>query len=291
MTMTAQLKGIDVSSFQGNIDWIKVKSSGIQFAIIAACSGNSVISTFRKHIEGAIKAGLHVGCYHFSYAIDADTAKGEAELFYNTIKPYLGKIDMPLCLDYEDDSVAYAKRKYGKTITKAQATEIAKVWLSHIESKKCYVMNYTNLNFYNNYFDKNKLSKYDIWYAAPDRSEPNIQCGIMQYSWTGCINGIIGDVDLNYAYYDYPTIIKNAGLNGYQKPTAPSEPIKPPVSLPLGDIDGDGKLTIKDTSLLQKYLAGIIELTPEQLKRADFNQDGKINVKDVTDMQKYIAKI
>jgi len=279
---SVKLKGIDVSSYQGDIDWQKVKASGIQFAIIQTCSGNSVISTFKQHIEGALKAGIHVGCYHFSYAVDAITAKGEAELFYKTIKPYLGKIDMPLCFDYEDDSVAYAKRKYGRTITKTQATEIAETWLSYVESKKCYVVNYTNQNFYNNYFDKDKLSKYDIWYAAPDRSEPNITCGMMQYSWKGRVSGINGDVDLNYAYYDYPSVIKNAGLNGF--------PLDIPVKI-LGDINEDGKLTIKDVTLLQKIIAKVLILPPEKFNQADFNGDGSINIKDVTAIQKKIAKI
>lgn len=211
------LKGIDVSIHNGDIDWNKVKNSGIDFVMIRAGFGNAetqIDKKFKSNMDGAIAAGLNVGCYWFSYAININEVKEEAALFNKVLTPYKGKITFPLVYDFEYDSVDYAK-KNGVNITKSIATQFVEVFCKEMENYGWYAMNYTNYDYYINYFDKELLKNIDIWYANWSINSPNIICGIWQYKANGVVDGIIGDVDMNVAYKDYPTIIKNAQLNGF----------------------------------------------------------------------------
>ena len=99
-------KGIDVSKWNGDIDWNKVKSDGIDYVIIRGGFGNSSIDPkFKSHIEGASNAGLKVGVYWFSYATSVSKAKEEAAKCLETIKPYKDKISYPVFYDFEYASV------------------------------------------------------------------------------------------------------------------------------------------------------------------------------------------
>lgn len=211
--------GIDVSKHQRVINWSKVKESGVTFAIIRAGFGNSksqVDPMFATNVEGALAAGLNVGAYWFSYAYNITMVKQEAKLFNEVLSPYKGKLTFPVIYDFEYDSVNYAKRN-GVTITKTMATDFALTFCKEMENYGWYSMNYTNLEYYNNYFDKTQMKIIDTWYANWSISSPNISCGIWQYTNKANINGISGNVDADYAYRDYPNIIKNAGLNGFSK--------------------------------------------------------------------------
>lgn len=211
------MKGIDVSKHNGIIDWNKVKSDGINFVMVRAGFGSArsqIDPKFTSNVEGAIKAGINVGCYWFSYARNITEVKEEAKLFNEVLTPYRGKLTFPICFDFEYDSVNYAK-KNGITITKDMSTEFALIFCQEMEKYGWYSMNYTNYDYYINYFDSNKLKNIDIWYANWSVKEPNIECGIWQYSASGKVNGLSGNVDINISYKDYPTIIKNSGLNGF----------------------------------------------------------------------------
>lgn len=210
-------KGIDVSKYQGIIDWNKVKADGISFVMVRAGFGNvksQIDPKFVANVEGALSVGLHVGAYWFSYAYNTNMVKQEAELFKSVLEPYKGKIDFPVVYDFEYDSVNYAK-KNGVNIAKKIATEFASLFCKEMEKYGWYSMNYTNLDYYNNYFDQSIMKSIDTWYANWSVNKPNINCGIWQYSNKGKVNGISGDVDLDYSYKDYPKIIKNAKLNGF----------------------------------------------------------------------------
>ena len=99
------IKGIDVSEWQGNIDWQKVKNAGIKFAMIRTSYGKrSLDKTYIANIEGAQAAGIDVGVYHYCYAKNIEDAKAEARHFINTIKPYT--LSYPAVLDLEDPSQA-----------------------------------------------------------------------------------------------------------------------------------------------------------------------------------------
>lgn len=200
----ATIKGIDVSKHNGTIDWTKVKNDGIKFVIIRGGYGNSYVDPqFKSNIEGAIKNGIEVGVYWFSYAINANKVKEEANKCLEVLKPYKSKITYPVFFDFEYDSVNYAK-KQGVSITKTLASNMAKTFLKEIKEAGYKVGIYTNLDFSNNYFTSEVLSTYDTWIA-----QYNSKCTytgkytMWQYSDKGSVAGISGNVDLNYCYKEY----------------------------------------------------------------------------------------
>jgi len=205
-------KGIDVSAWQGRPDWKKVKESGIEFAILRAGYGkNHVDGSFHYNAKACNEIGLPIGVYWFSYALNVDEAKREADYVCNAIEDY--KIEYPVCFDYEYDSINNAK-KNGVIPDYALIQAMAEAFLKRVEERGYYAMNYSNLDFLNHGFEK-LTSRFDTWLAQWS-SKPSRECGIWQYSDKGSIPGIAGNVDLNIAYKDYPAII--AGKTKEEKP-------------------------------------------------------------------------
>lgn len=201
-------KGIDVSKHQGTIDWAKVKASGVQFAMIRAGYGaNNIDTQFKRNISECNRLGIPCGVYWFSYAYTEDMARKEAEYCLAAIKDYA--LDYPVAFDFEYDSVSYAA-KNGVTMSKSLASKIVKAFCEAVEAAGYYAVNYANKDYLTNYFDAAVKKDYDLWLAqwpkSPDLSAPP-DCGIWQYSSTGKVSGISGNVDLNAAYKDYPAII------------------------------------------------------------------------------------
>ena len=208
-------KYIDVSEHQGNIDWQKVKSSDVDGVIIRAGYGqNNIDKQFVRNITECNRLGIPCGVYWFSYAYTEAMAAQEAEYCLAAIKPY--RVELPVCFDFEYDSAAYAKKK-GTPVTRALATSLVHAFCGAVEAAGYYAMNYTNKDYLSRYFDDTTL-RYDLWLAQwitnPNTDEPPSDCGIWQYSSTGSVLGIGGDVDMDAAYKDYAAIIRNAGLNG-----------------------------------------------------------------------------
>ena len=111
-------KGIDVSTYQGKIDWNKVKKAGIEYAIIRAGFGKYAKQKdnyFDANVKGAKAAGIKIGAYWFGYATDVESAKEEADVFAEVIKGI--DLELPVFYDYEYDSFEYAK-KQGITVDK-----------------------------------------------------------------------------------------------------------------------------------------------------------------------------
>lgn len=200
-------KGIDVSEHQGTIDWVKVKPN-IDFVIIRAGYGqNNIDKQFKRNADECTRLGIPFGAYWFSYAYTTDMAKKEAEYFCNAITKY--KLSYPACFDFEGDSVTYAN-KNGVTVTKTLLVNMAKEFLTILEKKGYYATLYSNPDFLNKGFFE-LTSRFDLWLAHWGVNSPSTSCGIWQSSSSGKINGISGNVDTDYAYKDYPTII--ADLN------------------------------------------------------------------------------
>lgn len=228
------VKGIDVSKYQGSIDWKKVKAAGIQFAIIRAGMGNTASQIdpwFKRHMDGALAAGLDVGCYWMNYYRTVDEAKKEAEAFLTVIAPYKGKITYPLASDFEGDSIRYV-RQCGYKPTAQTVTAQTVAFLSTLEKAGWYTALYTNRDFYKNWFIRKDLEKYDVWLADwGDNNhgfnvKPYYTCGLHQTTSKGHIDGISGNVDLNLAYKDYPKIIKQQSKNGLKPDTPKPAPQK-----------------------------------------------------------------
>ena len=193
------IKGIDISKHNGNIDFRKVKNGGIDFAMIRAGFGNSTVDTyFHQNIKGAKANGIKCGVYWFSYAYTPQMAKKEAQKCLDTIKGY--DLVYPVAFDFEYASVNYAKDN-GVKVTKALASQIADVFLTTVKNAGYNVILYTNIDYYNNYFNDTVKKKYDIWLAAYRESKPNFNQKIWQYSEAGSVDGIKGRVDMNISYY------------------------------------------------------------------------------------------
>lgn len=199
-------KGIDVSKWNGNVDWDKVKADGIDYVIIRAGYGNSNVDPyFKSHIEGASKAGLKIGIYWFSYATSVEKAKEEAAKCLETIAPYKNKISYPVFYDFEYASVDYAT-KNGIKITKDLSSKMANVFLNEIKNAGYINGIYTNKDFGDRYFDEDILYNNYLWVAqyASTCTYPRPYM-MWQFTEKGTINGIGTPsnpvyFDVNYTY-------------------------------------------------------------------------------------------
>ena len=196
--MSEQLKGIDVSAHQKNIDWDKVKASGIDFAIIRVGYGKrSIDKYFKKNIEGALRVGLKVGVYWFIYATSSNTLVQNANSFYKAIAPYKDKITMKVWCDFEYDTDAYAN-KNGVIFTKQSRTEYVKRFCDTMKAYGFDTGVYANPDYLRTKFGD--LSMYPLWLAAYANTKPNYDCFMWQHSSKGKVNGIVGNVDMNICY-------------------------------------------------------------------------------------------
>jgi lysozyme len=206
------VKGIDVSHYQGDVDFTKVKASGICFAMLRAGYGweNLGVQTDRKFIQNyrnAVKAGLPCGAYHYSYAKNTAEAKLEADFFLNIVKGC--QLGYPVAFDLEDSSQMNLSRE--------TLTDIVIAFCDKVEKAGYYVCLYSNPDWIKNRLDMERLKRFDLWFARYSDTPGRDGIGMWQYSSSGKVNGISTAVDLDYAYRDYPAIMKKNGLNGFQK--------------------------------------------------------------------------
>ena len=195
-----ELKGIDVSSWQGKPDWPKVSNSGVKFAILRIHQKSGVDTSFEHNYKGCKSNGILIGGYKYSYALTPAQAIDEAE---DVISVLGGRgLDFPIFYDLEWSQ----QRSLGK-----QAIEnIAVAFLTRIKKAGYKVGIYCNLDWYNNVLT-DALKQYDCWiarYPASDngsvqeRLRPNAGVG-WQYSSKGKVPGISGNVDMDVFYKDY----------------------------------------------------------------------------------------
>ena len=215
-------KYIDISKFQGNVDFSKVKGEVDGVIIRAGYGQNNIDEKFARNISECNRLGIPCGVYWFSYAYTEEMARKEAEYCLAAIKSY--RVELPVCFDFEYDSVTYAQ-KNGVGIGKTLATALVHAFCGVIEKAGYYAMNYTNKDYLGKYFDKTTLN-YDLglaaWPTEPDfNNPPRKDVGIWQYSSKGSVPGINGNVDMDWAYKDYPAIIAAAGLNNLKKEDEP----------------------------------------------------------------------
>ncbi len=206
----AIFEGVDVSVYQGNIDWNKAKADGIEFAIMRAGYGKYVSQKdkyFDQNMKNAKAAGLPCGVYWFSYALTPEDAIKEADACYEVIKNY--KLEYPVSFDMETESQM--------KLPKETVAQIIEAFCGRMESYGYYTTLYTYASFLNYKVEERIFDKYDIWVAHYNTSKPafNRNYGLWQYSCTGSVWGITGNVDRDYVYLDYERIIKNAHLNGF----------------------------------------------------------------------------
>ncbi|MCR4694547.1 MAG: glycoside hydrolase family 25 protein [Pseudobutyrivibrio sp.] len=198
--------GIDVSSHQGDIDWAKVKEDGVEFAIIRAVyrgygTGKLVVDEYcTKNIEGAKAAGIKVGVYVFSQAINQDEVKEEAATVENLISGY--DIDLPVVFDVEkvNDSQGRANK-----LSVDERTDLTIAFLEDMESKGYDTMIYHNTEMGAMLLDLNRLTDYKKWFAGYNKEFYwPYQFDLWQYSETGQVSGVNSNVDLDIWLGDFP---------------------------------------------------------------------------------------
>lgn len=201
----AKTLGVDVSVWQTNVDWKKLKSNGVEFAIIRAgfgCNASQIDKMFKTHINGASAANIAVGIYWFGYAYTVDMAKKEADVCHSIIKAYKNKITLPVFYDWEYDSARYAKNN-GVTPTKKLVTDMTIAFMDRIKSYGYKTGYYTNIDYMKNMYDYNRVKGYDLWMAYYNNEKPDYECTIQQYTSTGRVGGFSGNLDLNWMYKSY----------------------------------------------------------------------------------------
>ena len=196
-----EIKGIDISSYQGNINWTTVSNYGMDFVILRITErGNKIDSTFERNYKGCVQNKISVGVYKYSYAKSVKESELEAD---NVIKVLnKRKLDFPVFLDLEWSE----QRKLGN----AAVEKISLAFLNKIKSAGYKVGIYCNADWYNNVLT-NKLRKYDCWIARypeidngtlQERLRPSFGIG-WQYSSKATIPGISAKVDRNVFYKNY----------------------------------------------------------------------------------------
>lgn len=200
------LKGIDVSTFQGKVDWEQAKNE-IDFAIIRLGFGNNTLdNTAKRNIEEFNRLGIPYGVYWFSYAYTVDIAKTEAQSAIKYLKELGANPSYPVYFDWEYASRDYAK-KYGVTVSNDLLCKMAVAFCEEIKAAGYYPGIYTNPDFVQHHYGKDIFKTYDLW-LAHWATKPGYDANVWQYSDQGKVAGINGKVDMDYCYVDYPAIIR-----------------------------------------------------------------------------------
>ena len=218
-------RGIDISKWNHSttpsgeflsLDWNAIKAEGIDYVILKAGSSRSGIEpTFENDYISAKAAGLDVGVYFYTYATNVSQIKADAERLLSIID---GKsFEYPIYLDLEDDALL--------NVEPSILTEMCVTFISILQENGYYAGLYVNHEWLYNILQTEKmLDLFEIWYARYPQNvteyvwntaEFGEQLGMWQYTDKGSLNAIPEmNVDMNYAYKDYPAIIKALGLNG-----------------------------------------------------------------------------
>lgn len=214
---------MDVSRWQGTIDWGKVKASGKVDGVMIRAMGNSAAGRpsapytdpqFARNYAECKRLGIPCGVYGYFKAINREQADKELAYFKKLLTGR--SFELPVAVDIEDD--------VQKPLGKATLTDLTAYMLSTVESWGMYAMLYTGLWFGNTflYMGGAALRKYDVWLARyprdksktkpEDKPKTDFSFGMWQYTSTASVPGVSGNVDMSHAYKDYAGIISKKGL-------------------------------------------------------------------------------
>lgn len=216
--------GIDISYWNEDVDFEKLKRAGVDFVIIRAGSLRQQPDyEFEAHYAGAKAAGLDVGCYFYSYAESVAEVEEEVEILLDIIEGK--KFEYPIYFDMEE--------KFQESLSTKRRMDMCYTFCELMIENGYFPGVYANNRWLKNFFDTEELCTYfDVWFARyPQDSvdgsakiyledwdyelEEATSYGMWQFTESGRVNGVDGNVDLNIAYKDYPSIIKEYGYNGY----------------------------------------------------------------------------
>lgn len=198
-------RGVDVSKFQGTVDWEKVMADGIEFAFLRCAyrgyeSGKIVEDeTFEKNIKACNELGLDVGCYFFTEAKTEEEGIEEAEFVLNLLEEYEVEVQLPIVIDVEQS--ANTSKTRTKNVTPEERTKVVIAFCERIKEAGYEPMIYGNLKSHMRMTDIYQLEEYSKWFAY--YRTPLLypyKFSIWQYTSAGTVDGIKGDADLNLMF-------------------------------------------------------------------------------------------
>ena len=296
---------IDISKWQGDINWKKIVAADIDAVIIRiGLRGTStkeihMDDRFLEYYEAAKNAGLHVGCYFYSAATTEKEGKQEAEFIIKQIKEHNLKFDMPVYLDMEDKVI----EKKGKT----KIFNATKAFLDRMEEENIYSGVYCSTSWAQDYYNPALFIKHALWIA-----DWRNQCGykgdygMWQYTEYGSVDGIDANyTDLNICYINYPALISDLGYNvpKTEKPTKDNVILNENLSVPeedssfedgsvvKGDVNSDGRITAADARAALRASAKLDVLSSNALLAADMDSNGRITAADARKILRISARL
>ena len=198
---------MDVSRWQGSIDWDAVKRSGkidgVMLRVLGSKGGKPYVDpAFARNYAECARLGLPVGGYYYTCAVTQRQTEEELAALKTALR---GKtFQLPLAIDVEDPRLrSMAPAKLSARVAEAAA---------QLEAWGLYAMVYTYTNFADTALDMAALAAYDLWIADYRGKRPTRKHGMWQYTSKGSVPGVKNGLDLSHAYKDYPGILKRAGL-------------------------------------------------------------------------------
>ena len=198
---------LDVSRWQGRIDWDKVKKSGkidgVMLRVLGSKGGKPYLDPcFARNYAECARLGLPVGGYYYTCAVTQRQTGEELAALKTALR---GKtFQLPLAIDVEDPRL--------RSLAPAKLSALVARAADRIETWNLYAMVYTYTNFADTALAAQPLAPYDLWLADYRGKRPARRHGMWQYTSSGKIPGVSGPVDLSHAYKDYAAIIQRAGL-------------------------------------------------------------------------------
>lgn len=259
---------IDVSKWQGTMNWGTVKNAGVRHAMIRAGYGNSVLQTdpqFKRNAAQCIALGIDWGAYWYSYATSPAAARQEARCCLSVLQGL--KPGMPVAYDIEYEPGILA-------LDNATRTEMVKAFLSEVEAAGYYGILYASTNFIQTKLNWRELACYDVWAAQYGSAcTCPLPYGIWQYSSQNPLGipGFGSSLDCNRVYKDYPAIVQAAGLNGF---TAPDPDPAPDLST-MRQILNIGPVTMGDALQIQTLCKSLDITSENKLYSSDWNDAEK----------------
>ena len=260
---------IDVSKWQGAMNWATVKNAGVNHAMIRAGYGNSVRQTdpqFKRNAAQCIALGIDWGVYWYSYATSPAQARQEARCCLQVIQVL--KPTMPVAYDIEYEPGILA-------LDNATRTAMVKAFLEEVEAAGYYGILYASTDFIRNRLNWQELTKYDVWAAQyGSRCTCPLPFGIWQYSSKNPLQipGFGSSLDCNHVYKDYPAIIQSADLNGF---TAPDPNPAPDLST-MRQILTIGPVTMGDALQIQALCESLGITGENDLYTSQWNDTDKM---------------
>lgn len=187
-------RGVDVSHWQGDIDWDKARADDVDFVMLGTRYKGDTDPKFRENAEQAVKSGVKIGAYIYSYATTPEEAEQEADFILKLIKDY--PISYPIAFDAENEKTL-------GSLPKAQISAIVHAFCKKISDAGYYPILYANDYWIQNKLDMPSLSQYPVWVAAYERTPKYDRHVMWQGTDSGAVAGVQGNVDIDLQFVDF----------------------------------------------------------------------------------------